>query len=56
MRLIENEVKPWVDIRIKEEMRSIQVMFNGFEYHISRQLDGIQALDLEGVKVKLDTL
>lgn len=43
VRLMEREVKPQVDERIKEEMRVIKVRFDGFEQCISQQLEGIQS-------------
>lgn len=53
---MEGGVKPWVDKKIKDKMRVIQVRFDGFKQWINQHLEGIQSPNLAVVESKLTVL
>lgn len=50
---MEEEVEQWVEEKIKDKMRVMQMIFDGFEQYIIRQLKGIQSPNLVGVQDEL---
>lgn len=49
-------LKLWVQKRLSDEIRTMHSRFDGFEWRITSQLEGIQFLDLVSVQDKLATL